>query len=246
MRVRGSLTLAGVLSPALALGDPPEPQLPTPPPEPEARPGFFEPVGPARWRLRALAGLSLDVLPRRLVASELRQVPMVLAGLRVGLPAGFFGDVRLRAVVLNNELQLGAGWGRRFGRWLLGAHYRAAFWFGFMGVTGFDVSSFGLMSQPGLSLGVEHNGTRATLTAELIVVHTQRVNLGGSVLSRDPQNLGGFSFTLVAETPVNRRGGMIFYGVTLLAAVPDYQLWVAFAPTTNLLPYPRFMVGYEF
>jgi hypothetical protein len=193
-----------------------------------------------------MAGLSLDVLPRRLVASELRQVPMVLTGLRVGLPAGFLADARLRAVVLNNELQVGVGWGRRFGRWLLGAHYRVAFWFGFMGVTGFDVSSFGWMSQPGLSFGVEHQGTRATLTAELIVVHTQRVNLGSSALSRDLQTLGGFAVSLLAETPVTRRGGMIFYGVTLLAAVPDYQLWVAFAPTTNLLPYPRFQVGYEF
>jgi len=41
-------------------------------------------------------------------------------------------------------------------------------------------------------------------------------------------------------------GGAFYYGVTLIWARPDYQLWLAFSDSRSRQLYPRFVAGYEF
>lgn len=229
----------GVTFSSAAMGDPRDPRDPVTPGS------FFDPASPGAWTLRPAVGLTVDVLPLRLVASELREIPMVTAGLRLGLPAGFSVDARVRAVVINNDVQLGVGWGHRVGRFSFGVANRASVWFGAVGVTGFDLFAYGLVDTVSAAASVFTLGSRITLGFDVILVGGQNVTLGSSTHARNLTTYAGVAFNAVVETPVFRRG-MIYYGASIVVANPDYQLWLAFSEDTSRRPFPRFTVGYEF
>jgi len=163
------------------------------PPAPGAAPikgTFFYPTGPGPGRIRVVIGASVDVLPRRLVESEQRQVPHLTGGLRWGLPYGFSLDGRASAIVLSNELQAGIAWSWATEHVALGLHARSGVWFGTIGVEGFDATGTGILSTPGLSFGLPLRENRLSLGIDALIVQGQSITVGDSSIRRNRLSVG--------------------------------------------------------
>lgn len=196
--------------------------------------------------LRIAVGARLDVLPARLVESETRTIPELTANARLGLPLGFSVDANLSAIVVTNELSLGAAWSLRLGDVSLQVHDRIAFWYGVLGTQGFDARGYGFLDYPGLAVGVPWGDTRFSLSGEVIVSLSQHVALGDSpTLSRSRVSAVGTQATLIVENLLPG-GGDWYYGAGIVNASPQYEAWVAFSDSRARLPYPRFLAGYAF
>jgi len=111
----------------------------------------------------------MDVLPLKEVQSEARQVPQVLAQLRVGLPWGFSADSRLTAIVVKNELEIGIAWNARLGKLWVSAFDHHGFFYGAVGVQGFDATSWGWLNKPGpfVQSGVRKRRKKVTILQNL-------------------------------------------------------------------------------
>jgi len=213
---------------------------------PTARGPLVYPEGPGRYRVRFGAGASMDVLPLKIVQSETRQVPQVLAQVRYGLPFGFSADARLTAIVVKNQLELGIAWSKRIRKVWLSVFDRHGFSYGFVGVQGFDAKSWGWLNKPGLAVGFPFDYLRFTISYELIYTLTQHTRLGDLTTVRKlDAGYAGDSLTVTVETML-RNGGVIFYGIGLSRTAPNYELWLAFSDQRARFPHPRFFAGYAF
>jgi hypothetical protein len=209
-------------------------------------PLLFYPESPRAWDWRIGAGLLVDVLPTRVVESEQRQIPQVTLGFRLGLPAAFSVDLRLRAIVVQNQLELGVARSFRIGALSLALHDHLGPWFGFVGVEGFDASAWGLVETPGVSVGLPWRDVRFSLMAEAIVTFAQHTTLGDATrTSRQGATFSGTATSLTVETLLEG-GGAPYFGITLLWTQPDYQAWLAFSDERARILYPRFVAGYGF
>jgi hypothetical protein len=215
-------------------------------PQSEALAPVFHPDGPGPWRWRIAGGALMDILPTRVVENQIRQVPMLTANARIGLPAQFSADVRLAAIVITNQLELGVGWTGHIKDLSFALINHIGVWYGYIGVEGFDATGFGSLDQPGIVLGVPWQRTRFSLAFEGIVTLGQHTRLGDSqTLSRSKVQIVGGSAMLVVESALPS-GGMPYFGVGVIRAVPNAQAWVAFSDSNARYPYPRFVAGYEF
>lgn len=212
-------------------------------PAPPAGP-LVHPQGPGAFRWRLGTGLMLDVLPARVVDASVREYPHLALQFRYGLPRGFSADVKLNAVIVSNELQVGGAWAFAAGPVVIAVQEHLAVWYSRIGSTGFDATSWGIMSYHGLSVGTAARGSWFALTGEVILVHDQQVHFGKAHVDHADTHRAGFLLTLSVETPVRR--GLIFYGVSAIRADPDYQMWQAFSDNPYKQVYPRFFAGYAF
>ncbi len=230
------LALASTLASASALaGEAPAPRGP-----------LFHPDGPGPFNLRVGVGALVDVLPTRVVQSEQRQIPQVTGEARFGLPRGFSLDARLSAIVISNELAIGPAWTFRAGIVSISVLDRQAFWYGYLGTSGFDATGWGYSNRPGLALGLAWRSERFSLTGELIYTFAQYAKLGDSqVVSRVQTKLAGAALTFVLESMLDA-GGILYFGAGVLRTNVDYQAWIAFSEQRAMLPYPRFLGGYVF
>jgi len=218
-------------------------------PERDAAPSpalLFYPQSPRAFDWRVGAGLLVDVLPTRTVESEQRQIPQVTASFRLGLPANFSADLRVRAVVLQNQIELGVARSFRIGDLSLALHNHLGPWFGYVGFEGFDATAWGLVETPGLSIGLPWREVRFSLMAEAIVTFAQHTTLGdATTTSRQGATFSGTATTLTVETLLDS-GGAPYFGVAVLWTQPDYQAWLAFSDERARIIYPRFVAGYAF
>lgn len=222
----------------------------TPPQPPAAAPALlkgtlFHPDGPGLWAWRFGVGGLVDVLPRRLVQSEQRQIPKLALHARLGLPAGFSADARLAAILVDNQFEVGAAWTYDAGPVAISLQDHQGFWFGFVGVQGFDATGWGFLNKPGLSMGLAMDSVRFTLTGELFYTFGQHVRLGSDTIARGELILAGGGLTLMVENLLDS-GGLWYFGAGIFRTTPNYQAWLAFSDQRFVLPYPRLLGGYAF
>lgn len=207
---------------------------------------LFYPESPRAFDWRIGAGLLVDVLPLRVVESEQRQIPQITAAFRLGLPAGLAADLRARAIVIQNQLELGVSWSFRIKALSLALHNHLGAWFGFVGFSGFDTSAWGLVETPGVSLGLPWRDVRFSLMGEALFTFAQHTTLGdATTTSRQGATFSGTAATLTVETLLDN-AGVPYFGVGLLWTQPDYQAWLAFSDERARVIYPRFVGGYAF
>jgi hypothetical protein len=190
-------------------------------------------------------GALVDVLPRRVVQSEQKEIPQIVLQARVGLPFGFSADARLSAIVINNQVELGVAWTYQAGLVSLSVHDHQGFWFGALGVQGFNASGWGSLNKPGISVGLPMGSVRFTLTGEAIYTFGQRVKLGTDTIARGELIFAGVGAMLTVENLLDG-GGLWYFGLGIYRTTPNYQAWLAFSDQRFALPYPRLVGGYAF
>ena len=160
-----------------------------------------------------------------------------------GLPKGFSLDGRAAVQVLQNRFSVGPKWVSRLGPVSVSLGWDVAYWFGYLDVGGFDSKAFGWESTPNVSVGYPIGEVAATLKAEALIVHSFTSYQGDSKWSINPENFGGWGFTLVLEQP--------FYGdqyLTLgfraLYSKFYWETWSLFSTFDRFLFYPEIIVGF--
>jgi len=244
MRASAALVaLAMVATASLASADDTSmPEVATPP----ARALLFYPESPRAYDWRVGAGLLVDVLPTRVVESEQRQIPQVTGVFRLGLPAHFATDLRARAILIQNSIELGVSWSARVHALSFAFQNHLGPWFGFVGLEGFDTSAWGLVETPGVSIGLPWREVRFSLAGEAIITFAQHTTLGDATrTSRQGATFSGTVTTLTVETLLES-GGVPYFGAGILWTQPDYQAWLAFSDERARVIYPRFVAGYAF
>lgn len=207
---------------------------------------IFHPEGPGRFRVRGAIGALLDVLPRRVTESETRTIPQLTAAIRVGLPAGFSADLRVRGAYVSNQIELGAAWAHAIGPVHVGPVVHGGVWLGALGFEGFDAFGYGGLVEPGIAIGTAIDATRIALTGEAILTFAQHTRLGDAqTVSRQRVTFSGLASTITVEVPVGPRLAL-YGGFGLLWTLPDYQAWIAFSDSTIRYAYPRFVAGVAF
>jgi hypothetical protein len=212
----------------------------------EYRPDFVaHPVGPEAGRWALGLGVGIDVLPRRLVEAEWRQLPHVWLRSRVGLGRNFYLSQRANVVIIDNQFQLGLGWGYGVGDFAFGIHDHFGVNWGTMFVSGFDAKGWAFAHNPGVSVEYPLRGVITTLTVEALLLHARHITVGEASLTQKHITFQGMSFGLTFESPLESKN-VVFYGLAVVYAKPDYQLWLAFSDAEQRQIYPRFFAGYAF
>ena len=212
----------------------------------ESRPDFVaHPVGPevGHWSLGL--GIGIDVLPRRLVEAEWRQLPHAWLRSRIGLGRGTYLSQRANVVFIDNQFQLGVGWGHGVGNFAFGIHDHFGVDWGTISVSGFDAKGWAFAHNPGVSIEYPLRDILTTLSIEALILHARHITVGEDSMTQKRITFQGMSFGLTFETPLESRN-VVFYGVAVIYAKADYQLWLAFSDTEQRQIYPRFFAGYAF
>lgn len=212
----------------------------------EYRPDFVaHPVGPEAGRWALGLGVGIDVLPRRLVEAEWRQLPHAWLRSRVGLGRNFYLSQRANVVIIDNQFQLGIGWGYGIGGFAFGIHDHFGVNWGTIFVSGFDAKGWAFAHNPGISVAYPLRHVMTTLTAEALILHARHITVGEASLTQKHITFQGMSFGLTFESPLETKN-VVFYGLAVIYAKPDYQLWLAFSDAEQRQIYPRFFAGYAF
>ena len=207
---------------------------------------LFHPDGPGRYRVRVAVGALLDVLPRRVTESETRTIPQLTIATRVGLPAGFSTDLRVRAAYVSNQAELGLAWTARVGRVSFGPLVHGGVWLGALSFEGFDALGWGGLVEPGLALGYAHGSARFALNSEAIVTFAQRTRLGDAeTVTKQRVSFAGLANTATIEWTLGPTLAL-YGGAGILWTLADYQAWIAFSDSRTRYAYPRFVAGVAF
>lgn len=212
----------------------------------EPQPDFVaHPVGPEAGRWTLGLGAGIDVLPRRLVEAEWRQLPHAWLRSRVGIGRNFYLSQRANVVIIDNQFQLGFGWGYAFREFAFGVHDHFGVNWGTISVSGFDAKGWAFAHNPGVSVEYPLRGVITTLTLEALILHARHITVGEASLTQKHITFQGMSFGLTFESPLDSKN-VVFYGIAAIYAKPDYQLWLAFSDAEQRQIYPRFFAGYAF
>lgn len=203
------------------------------------------PEGPERGQWSLGLGVGIDVLPRRLVEAEWRQLPHAWLRSRVGLGRNFYLSQRANVVVIDNQFQLGLGWGHAIGAFAFGVHDHFGVNWGTIGYEGFDAKGWAFAHNPGASVAYPLRDVMTTLSIEALILHARHVTVGEASLTQKHITFQGLSLGLTFESPLESKN-VIFYGLAVTYAKPDYQLWLAFSDSEQRQIYPRFFAGYAF
>ena len=207
---------------------------------------LFHPDGPGLYRARVAVGALLDVLPRRVTESETRTIPQLTLAARVGLPAGFSSDLRVRAAYVSNQAELGVAWTARVRDVSFGPLVHGGVWFGALSFEGFDAFGWGGLVEPGLAVGYSHGSVRFALQSEAIVTFAQRTRLGDAeTVTKQRVSFAGLANTATVEVPLGATLAL-YGGAGILWTLADYQAWIAFSDSKTRYAYPRFVAGVAF
>ena len=206
---------------------------------------LFAPDGPGPFRWRAGIGTLLDLVPKRIVETNDYDTPQLMLTARLGLPYGFSADLRANTLFVSNRLELGAAWAYTRGRFSVGVLDHQGVANSSYELDDATAVTWGLVNEPGLSVGVALSNVHLSLTAEAIIVFEQHTKAnGGNVLRRDGAQIGGTSIMFMGEEAFSF--GLLYAGAGMMRTVPDYLAWFPYDDPRARITYPRVMAGYAF
>jgi hypothetical protein len=201
------------------------------------------PHNPDPYKADFAAGISLTILPRRIVEDQVRQLPMVDVRMRLGLPYQFALNARANLIYVTNQFTLGLSWTQSFDHFSFGLHNDASLWLGAMDFSGYDTYGLGIINSPGISIGTNIDDMYFTLRTDLLMQFYQKTIFGNDAVSRYKPEIAGVAFTFSVEQNLffDHR---ILWGMRLQYARPQYEIWLAFYDVNIRLLTPQFFIAH--
>jgi hypothetical protein len=185
-------------------------------------------------------GATVTILPRPIAEEEIRQIPMIDAGLRVGLSYGFSALASVSTNVLTTAASASAQWSYRFNNYSIAVGDRQSLWYGTAKIEGFDATAFGWMNHPYVSIGGDYKELRILLRAELTYVLSRTTRIGDEAVATDANVNAGSAFTLAIEQPFIGETD-VSIGFRLHITDSAVQSWLAFSTFRDKLYYPELL-----
>lgn len=190
-------------------------------------------------------GASITIFPRFVVEEEIRQIPMVNALFRYGLPSNFSLTAQVSTVYITNVVSLGAMWSHSIGDVSYAVFDEFSYWFGFADVEGFDTNAMGLLNRPGISAGIDIDSYKITAKSEMLVLISQHTYFGSASVGRVKPEIAGIISSVVLEQDIWNSTYMSF-ALRANFARPNYQIWLAFSVQDKWLLYPDLQIAFLF
>ncbi|MFM8438217.1 MAG: hypothetical protein ACKOAX_07060 [Candidatus Kapaibacterium sp.] len=196
----------------------------------------------AAWETPVCVGASVTFIPRPIAEEEIRQIPLVEARARMGLPLGFSANGRLATNVLTTLATLGLQWSTATTVAVVGAGVEETFVVGFATMDGFDVDYRGWLTSPFVALGWSIGDINLGMRVETGII-TERTTRVGEVVSANEKNVrSGNALSVSLEQPLTKRNSVVL-GLKVNNLKSAYQSWLAFSTFNDPLLYPEFFVG---
>ena len=196
----------------------------------------------AVWETPACVGASVTFIPRPIAEEEIRQIPLLEARARTGLPLGFSVNGRAATNIITTLASLGLQWSASMTHVVVGAGVDETFVYGFATMDGFDVDYRGWLTSPFVTLGWSLGDINISLRVETSIV-TERTSRVGTVVSANEKNLrAGNAASVYIEQPFSK-DTRVLLGLKVNNLKSAYQSWLAFSTFNDPLLYPEFFVG---
>lgn len=200
------------------------------------------PAPAAAWDVIGSIGATVTILPRPIAEEEIRQIPLLDLGVRVGLPHGFSLLGGIATNVLTTSAAAGAEWSYRYGKYSVAIGDRHSFWYGTAQIEGFDASAIGWMNHPFVTLGADYTEVRLVARAEATLVLYRSTRVGDEEVSTESNLRSGTAFMLAIEQPFIDRTE-VSIGLRLNITDSAVQSWLAFTTLRDKLIYPEILVS---
>lgn len=197
------------------------------------------------WSYNSALGLNLTILPLAIGEEEIRQIPLIYYKFRLGLPLNFSANAELSTNVISNQVSLGLQWSLPIGSLSISAGDNAAFWYGFANIEGFDLTAWGALNYPFISVGYDLKDMYISFRTEMIIVNSRETNIGGTTVDSRKTQFAGYTFLGALETSLwNKNDVMLAFGLNYTNSLTTS--WLAFSTFENRLAYPQFLLGFVF
>lgn len=199
----------------------------------------------ASGRVQWSIGASLAIMPRAVVEEEIRQIPMIDANVRYGLFDAVSLTGSFSTIYLTNVATAGLHWTFSLGDVHASIGDNVSYWFGTATMQGFDTQVMGLVTVPGVSAGMDFDGSLVTLRSELLVPISQHTYFGSASVGRVKPEIAGIVESITLEQDL-WHGTFLSFEFRGHYARPNYQLWLAFAVQDRWLFYPEIRTAFLF
>lgn len=204
----------------------------------EAREFILNPSPYRQGEFHSAGGLAMVVLPRTVVEEEIRTIPMLDYQCRYGLPAGFSVSGRVSSNYLTNFIALTPHWGYKFDRVSVGLGYGVSYWYGFVNMTGFDISAQSWLNAPNLMLGYDFIDWMLTVWFDTQIIASRSTKTDGAEVASGRNTLASYGIGVAIEQPFfGRTYSLLSFKVNYAKAL--YQAWLAFSTFNKYLVYPE-------
>ncbi|MFA6455198.1 MAG: hypothetical protein WCW40_00130 [Bacteroidota bacterium] len=190
-------------------------------------------------------GASLSIYPRAIVEEEIRQIPMLNATIRFGLPSHFSLVAQFSTIYITNVVSAGAMWSYPIGDVSFSISDEFSYWFGFADLDGFDTQAMGLLNRPGISAGIDIDAYKITAKTEMLILISQHTYFGTASVGRVKPEIAGIVTSLTLEQDLWNSTFMSF-AFRANYARPNYQVWLAFSVQDRWLVFPDLQVSFLF
>lgn len=187
-------------------------------------------------------GVSLTILPRALVDDVIRQVPVLDAQAKIGLPFNISAKTRLNIAYIANQAAIGLEYSYHYKNIAFSVGYEIAYWYGFADLEGFDTEAFGWLNCPFISLGVDLEEALLSAHFNLIFITNQETSVGSTVMKFRKNELTGYAITFAVEQPLWKNNDLLF-AVKFNFARSLYQSWLTFSTFDQMLLHPELIIG---
>jgi hypothetical protein len=187
-------------------------------------------------------GLSIMQLPKELVRDEISQIPMVEISYRYDIDNNFSLLSSVSSCYIINTLSLEANYKVNYKKFSLSLGNELKYWFSQLQMSGFDVTTNGLINTPNISAGYDFGDFKITARAEANYFLNNNFNFGSSNVSKSSFYLMGSSISFYLEQPVFQNSDFLL-GAQLAMSEPSYQVWVAEPTSNDWVLIPKLLLG---
>lgn len=206
---------------------------------------FFYPQEFPKKQFAHMVGISLASLPEDFVEEGATMIRGPLFGYHAsyGLPANFTVDGNFTTNFITLQLALGSRWRHEFDKkWALSLGFDLSYVYGQLRQFGYDTKITTWMGYPNVTLGYKFSEFAISFKVEGIFIADLKTQQDDIQLTKEFDDLPGFSFALYIEQPL-WKDNYITLGMKNNYTSFYYPAWAAFPSFDRLFWIPEVFMG---
>ena len=195
------------------------------------------------WGLEYIVGLSVSHLPSIVVEEEISQSPMLMFGVKLGMPYNFDFALSFQSNYIANYGLSELYWNMIDNKFSLSFGVKFAMWFGHLEMDAIHLKSYGGILYPSIKMSYDFD--KYVISSELESQHSQMTTSSeGEILGTLREPSAGFALRLSIEQEL-WESQIVALSVKINYAKFYYQSWLSFTTIDEYLFYPEILFAFE-
>ena len=195
------------------------------------------------WSLEYIVGMSVSHLPSIVVEEEISQSPMLMCGLKLGMPYNLNFALSLQSNYIANYGLSELYWNMIDNKFSLSFGVKFAMWFGHLEMDAIHLKSYGGILYPSIKMSYDFD--KYVISSELESQHSQMTTSSeGEILGTLREPSAGFALRLSIEQEL-WESQIVALSVKINYAKFYYQSWLSFNTIDEFLLYPEILFAFE-